>query len=262
MRQQLPLLLPSAVAALTKYIFPNVGIDIVRLLLFAIQVVSVCYLGLRRLKKFDHRLQAVYADTEGRDTKAVYHLLIAIICVSILSGVANSLGKAFFGESLYLLIPISLAFTVILYALIYICYHRDFTIDELIEESKDSETVNEPTVLEDCELIGRKIEALMKEQQIFLTKNLKITDVVKSIGSNRTYVSNYINNTYHCSFSDYVNQLRIEHAKALLLSSDTDTKLSTIAEASGYSSESAFYRNFQKVTGMTPGEFKNTRQGE
>lgn len=258
LRQLLPLLLPGAVVALAKYIFPNAGMDLVRLPLFAIQAVCVCYLGLRRLKKFDHRLQAVYADTEGRDTKAVYHLLIAIICVSILSGVANSLGKAFFGESLYLLIPISLAFTVILYALNYICYHRKFTIEELVKESIESETTNAPADLEDSELIGHKIETLMKEEQIFLTKNLKITDVVKAIGSNRTYVSNYINTTYHCSFSDYVNQLRIEHAKSLLLSSNADTKLATIAETSGYSSESAFYRNFQKVTGMTPSEFRNT----
>lgn len=258
MRRLLPLLLPGAVVALAKYFFPNAGMDVVRLLLFAIQIVYVCYFGLRKLRKFDQRLQAVYADTEGRDTTAVYHLLIAIICVSILSGVVNSLGKAFFGESLYLLIPISLAFTVILYSLNYICYHRKFTIDELVKESIEDEVANEPASAEDSELIGRKIEVLMKEQQIFLTKNLKITDVVKAIGSNRTYVSNYINATYHCSFSDYVNQLRIEHAKSLLRSVDTDTKLATIAETSGYSSESAFYRNFQKVTGMTPNEFRNT----
>lgn len=257
MRQLLPLLLPGAVVALAKYIFPNAGMDVVRLLLFAIQIVCVCYFGLRKLRKFDQRLQSVYADTEGRDTTAVYHLLIAIVCVSILSGVANSLGKAFFGESLYLLIPISLAFTAILYALNYICYHRKFTIDDLVKESIEDEVTNEPASAEDNELIGRKIEVLMKEQQIFLTKNLKITDVVKAIGSNRTYVSNYINTTYHCSFSDYINQLRIEHAKTLLLSADADTKMASVAEASGYSSESAFYRNFQKVTGMTPSEFKN-----
>lgn len=258
MRQLLPHLLPGALVALAKYIFPNAGMDVVRLLLFASQIVCVCYFGLRKLRAFDHRLQSIYADMEGRDTTAVYHLLIAIICVSVLSGVANSLGKAFFGESLYLLIPISLAFTVILYALNFICYHRRFTIDELVKESIEGETANEPVAPEDSELIGRKIEALMMEQRIFLTKNLKITDVVKAIGSNRTYVSNYINTTYQCSFSDYVNQLRIEHAKTLLQSSEPDTKLATIAEASGYSSESAFYRNFQKVTGMTPTEFKKT----
>lgn len=255
MRKLLLWLAPGAVVALAKYLFPNAGIDVVRLLLFTAQVICVCYFGLRKLKAFDQRLQSVYADTEGRDTSAVYHLLIAIICVSCLSGVANSLGKAFFGESLYLLIPISLAFTVILYSLNFISYHRNFTIDDLVEESKDIDTITEP-VLEDSELIGYKIEALMKEQRIFLAKNLKITDVVKAIGSNRTYVSNYINATYHCSFSDYINQLRIEHAKTLLLSNGTDAKLSTIAKASGYSSESAFYRNFQKVTGKTPTEFR------
>ena len=100
----------------------------------------------------------------------------------------------------------------------------------------------------------------MRDKQVFLIKNLKINDVVKEIDSNRTYVSNYINSTYHCSFSDYINQLRIEHAKTLLLSSETATKLSSIAEASGYSSESSFYRNFQKVVGMTPNEFRNKRK--
>lgn len=259
-RQLLPLLLPGVVVALAKYIFPNAGMDVVRLLLFLFQIICVCWYGLRMLKKFDLRLQAVYADTTGRDTSAVFHLLLVIICVSVLSGVANSLGKAFFGESLYLLIPISLAFSIVLYSLNYICYHRDFTIDEFVVESTDVEMDIEPDTLVDSELIGRKIEALMKEQRIFLTQNLKITDVVKAIGSNRTYVSNYINDTYHCSFSDYINQMRIEHAKSLLLSSKPDTKLVTIAEASGYSSESAFYRNFQRVTGMTPSEFKKASQ--
>lgn len=256
-RQMVTWLLPSVIVALAKYIFPNAGLDAARLLLFAVQIVCVCYFGLRQLKSFDRHLKSVYADTEGRDLTAVYHLLITIVCISVLSGAANSVGKSFFGESLYLLIPISLAFTVALFALIYICYHRDFTIDELLTESQDSKMTDETAVPEDSELIGRKIEALMQDQRIFLTKNLKITDVVKAIGSNRTYVSNYINTTYHCSFSDYINQLRIEHAKTLLLSSEADTKLSTIAEASGYSSESAFYRNFQKVTGITPSEFKS-----
>lgn len=249
-------LAPGAVVALAKYLFPNAGFDVVRLLLFAIQIVCVCYFGLRKLRAFDQQIKAVYADTEGRDTSAVYHLLIAIICVSILSGVANTVGRKFFGESLYLLIPISLAFTIILFALNHICFIRDFTIEQLLRETTENELANEPATIEDSEFIGKKIETLMKEKQFYLNKNLKINDVVKEIGSNRTYVSNYINTTYHCSFSDYINSLRIEHAKTLLLSSDSDIKMSSIAEASGYSSESSFYRNFQKIAGITPTEFK------
>lgn len=258
LRQLLPWLLPGIAVALAKYLFPNAGIDTVRMLLFATQAICVCYFGVRMLKAFNQRLQSVYADLEGRDTTAVYHLLIAIICVSVLSGIANILGRKFFGDSLLLLGPISLAFSATLFALNYICFNRNYTIEELEEESTEEPFLT--TTVEDDELIGKKLEALMRDKQVFLIKNLKINDVVKEIDSNRTYVSNYINSTYHCSFSDYINQLRIEHAKTLLLSSETATKLSSIAEASGYSSESSFYRNFQKVVGMTPNEFRNKRK--
>lgn len=255
-------LIPGAVIALAKYLFPNAGIDALRLLLFVIQIICVCYFGIRKLKAFDHRLQSVYADLEGRDTTAVFHLLIAIICVSVLSGVANTLGRKFFGESLYLLGFISLAFSVMLFTLNYICFNRNFTIEKFEEESVENDAGTDTDTEEDRELIGKKLEALMKDKQVFLIKNLKINDVVKEIGSNRTYVSNYINSVYHCSFSDYINHLRIEHAKTLLLSSNPETKLATIAQASGYSSESSFYRNFQKIAGMTPKEFRNMKEAK
>lgn len=258
-RQLLPWLCPGAAVALAKYLFPEAGVDTIRMLLFASQAICVCYFGARMLKAFDRRLQSVYADLEGRDTTAVYHLLIVIICVSILAGITNMLGRKFFGDSLYLLAPISLAFTVSLFSLNYICFNRNFTIEELEEESIE-ETKDDTASAEDTELIGNKIEALMKDQKLYLVKNLTINDLVRRIGSNRTYVSNYINTAYHCSFSDYINQLRIEHAKKLLLSSNTDTKMATIADASGYSSESSFYRNFQKIAGMTPNKFKNRKE--
>lgn len=254
-RQMLPYLFPGFAIALAKYLFPNAGIDAARLLLSAVQVVFVCYFGIRKLRAFDCQLQSFYADTEGRETSYVYRLLVAVICVSLLSAVANSLGRQFFGESLYLLVPISLAFSVMLFALNYICFSRTFTVEELEKESVEGEQ-DESISVEDDATIGRKLETLMSDRQYYLTKNLKISDVVKQIGSNRTYVSNYINTNYNCSFSDYINRKRIDFAKTILLSSTEDVKLSTIADSSGFSSESSFYRNFQKIVGMTPNEFK------
>lgn len=255
LRQLLPWLLPGAVVTLAKYLLPEAGIDRVRLVLFASQIVLVCYSGIRILNTFDKKLKAVYADTEGRDTTAVFHLLVAIIIVSILSGVANSIGKQFFGESLWLLMPISLAFSTMQFSLCHICFNRDFTIDQLTQDEIDGESSKDVPQQEDNEQIGRKIEALMVEQNYFLRKNLKIGDLVREIGSNRTYVSNYINRTYHCSFSDYMNKLRIAHAQQLLLSAAPNTKLSQIADESGYASEQSFYRNFRKFAGMNPAEW-------
>lgn len=260
MRKLLPWLLPGAAVAVARYCLPDAGIDRVRLLLFACQIVFVCYSGIRKLKAFDNRLQAVYADTEGRDTTAVHHLLVAIIFISVLAGAANSIGKHFFGESLWLLIPISLAFSTMLFALSFICFNRDFTIEQFDADNSDDQQTQEPATADAGEQIGRKLETLMVEQQFFLKKDLKIGDVVKEIGSNRTYVSNYINRTYRCSFSDYMNSLRIEHAKKLLLESSGNTKFALIAEQSGYSSEQSFYRNFRKFVGMTPAEWIAGRQ--
>lgn len=251
----LPWLLPGIGVALAKYFFPEAGMDRVRVAVFACQIIGVCYFGIKKLKAFDRELQSLYADTEDRDTTAVHHLLIAIIIVSILSGVANSVGKQFFGESLWLLAPISLGFSSLLFALCYICFNRDFTVDNIsISDGEGEESeVTDPQEL--TEQIGKRFEELMISQRFFIRKDLKIDDLVKEIGSNRTYVSNYINRTYHCSFSEYTNKLRIEYAKTLLASSVKGTKLSQIAEEAGFASEQSFYRNFKKFVGMTPIEW-------
>lgn len=255
--QLLPWLLPGAAVAVAKYEFPDAGIDRVRLLLFACQIVAVCYFGIRKLNAFDRKLQSVYADTEGRDTTAVHHLLVAIIIVSALSGLANSVGKQFFGESLWLLVPVSVAFTVMLFALSYICFNRQFTVDQFDLEDAAEEALPVMPMSGDTELIGSKIEAVMVGQQYFMKKDLKITDLAKAIGSNRTYVSNYINRTYHCSFSDYTNRMRVEHAQQLLAATTGSKKLSQIAEESGFASEQSFYRNFKKFAGMPPAEWQS-----
>lgn len=254
-RQLLPWLVPGMVVALAKYLFPEAGIDKVRLAVFACQIICVCYFGIRKLKAFDRELQSVYADTEGREMTDVHHLLVAIIVVSILAGAANSVGKQFFGESLWLLAAISLAFSTLLFALSYICFNRDFTIDNISHDEKEGEVPEATETHEPTEVIGKRFEELMIAQRFFIRKDLKIDDIVKEIGSNRTYVSNYINRTYHCSFSEYTNNLRIEYAKTLLASSAKGTKLSQIADEAGFASEQSFYRNFKKFVGMTPVEW-------
>lgn len=257
LRQLLPWLVPGAAVALAKYLLPDAGIDKLRLLLFAVQIISVCYLGIRKLKAFDAELKAVYADTERRDTTSVHYLLIAIIIASIVSGIANTVGKQFFGTSLWLLVIISLAFSTLLFSLSNICYNRDFTIDTLrLDEGNSQATPQAPLQSEEMESIGAKINELMSARHYFTKKDLKISDLAAEIGSNRTYVSNYINRTYHCSFSDMVNRLRIEYAQQLIISSAKGTKITQIADESGFASEQSFYRNFRKFVGMTPAEWQ------
>lgn len=74
------------------------------------------------------------------------------------------------------------------------------------------------------------------------------------LGTNRTYLSQYINQCCDTTFYDFVNDYRIHHAKLLLHS--TDDTLDTIATKSGFNSLSTFRRAFQQREGKSPIEFR------
>ena len=57
------------------------------------------------------------------------------------------------------------------------------------------------------------------------------------------------------NFSDYVRALRLEKARALLLT--TDMAIDDISLAVGYANTSSFRRKFKQTTGMTPASHKN-----
>ena len=114
-------------------------------------------------------------------------------------------------------------------------------------------TPNEGEVLEDTILLNRICE-LMENEQPFLNSNLKITDVAAMLHTNRTYVSNCINNQRNCSFMQFINTYRVAYAQKLM--KETDKKIPEIWLASGFANETSFFRTFKTVTGMTPNEWK------
>lgn len=58
------------------------------------------------------------------------------------------------------------------------------------------------------------------------------------------------------SYSDWLQQLRVGHAKKLL-AEHPDWSLDTIAEQSGFSSRNYFHRIFLKLTGQTPSQYSS-----
>ena len=106
------------------------------------------------------------------------------------------------------------------------------------------------------ELLMRRIDALMQEQRLFTNPSLKLQDIAEVLHSNTKYVSQAINTQKGLSFSQYLNQLRIDYAKQLI-ADETEEKMVVIASKAGYSSETSFFRNFKLLTGMTPTEWRS-----
>lgn len=254
------LLLPGAVIAASGLMWHREA-DVARMALNALQIPLVCYFGYRRLKHFDQQLAEVYVDTEGRDTHTMRHLLVAFLGISLLSGLANAIGKQYVGANDWVLSIGLTLFAVLLFALSYLGYHRDFTWEQFEADATDTveERPNQEETVEanDTEINPELLQAirqLMEEQKFYLNRNLKIGDVAFQLKSCRTYISRSINQNYNCSFSDYVNRLRITHAQRLLLA-QPDAKILWVIEQSGFSNEQSFYRNFRKFVGVNPKEW-------
>lgn len=133
-------------------------------------------------------------------------------------------------------------------------YRHESVISELsVAEVPSDEPAAEVT--EETDEIGFRIEQLMLVERAYLVPTLKISDVARQIGSNRTYVSNWFNRNRQSTFFSYVNQLRIKHACELL--NTTDMPLEAIAQESGFNSKSSFYRIFKNLKGCTPNEYRD-----
>lgn len=101
---------------------------------------------------------------------------------------------------------------------------------------------------------AERMHLLFERDHVYLNPRLRLTELAALLGTNRTYLSQYINQCCDTTFYDFVNDYRIHHAKLLLHS--TDDTLDTIATKSGFNSLSTFRRAFQQREGKSPIEFR------
>ena len=102
-----------------------------------------------------------------------------------------------------------------------------------------------------------KIKSLMETKQLFLDPGLNLATLAEELKLPTHQVSKLINEKLGRSFSDLVNEYRVEE----FIRRMNDTKYKTyslygIALDVGFSSKSAFNSAFKKIKGKTPSEFK------
>lgn len=96
-------------------------------------------------------------------------------------------------------------------------------------------------------------QILIYVQEHYL-EELTLQDLAVHLGYNRMYISRFINSHLNLSFTDLVNQHRINFGAHLLKT--TDAPVSDIAFACGYNSLRSFNRCFKEIQHMTPREYR------
>jgi len=131
----------------------------------------------------------------------------------------------------------------------------EFSFGNMEQFNHGTKFVNVPVIYS---LLEKKLQQCMMKERLYLNPALRITDVAAAIGTNRTYLSDYLNNKLCISFSEYVNQYRVLEACDILVGSN-NILLEEVAGQSGFNSLSTFHRSFMKVMKITPLQYKNKK---
>ncbi|GAB5409881.1 MAG: hypothetical protein BalsKO_22460 [Balneolaceae bacterium] len=101
---------------------------------------------------------------------------------------------------------------------------------------------------------------LMEEEKLFLSHELKASDVAEKLGIPSYQLSHLLSLKSEYSFFDFINNYRIEEAKRLLSNPDNDhLTILAIGMDAGFNNKSSFNRAFKKFTGDTPSRYKLQR---
>lgn len=240
---------------------------------FLIVMLISVVLCIRIMQRHDKKIANYYADIEGKTMEPFRLLLLLMIVCMAGSIISLFLGRAYFAEKIWLLILPSLLFSSTLFLIGFegmrwnIQEPWELPTDAEPDRSPESEELVAPEQSEDDpkpenaesttaagnQLYDRVVEVL-RQQHLYLQPNLKITDLTRLLGTNRTYLYQAINVERGLSFSELVNRLRVEHAVQLMRRSP-EALLDEIAVQSGFSSSASFYRNFRQFQGCSPREF-------
>lgn len=98
-----------------------------------------------------------------------------------------------------------------------------------------------------------------KEEKLYLTDQITINDIAERLGTDRRYLSRFINERYGINFSRWISVMRIDEAKRLM-EQKPDEGLEWVALQTGFSSLSYFSKVFSQVVGVSPKKWRALQQ--
>lgn len=137
------------------------------------------------------------------------------------------------------------------FLLIY--YAKNKALVPVTNKEKYINKIDEKLVKE----IQEKINILFETRKIYTNPDLTLSILAKELNIRPQLLSQFINDNLNKSFTQFINEYRIDEAKRLLKES-TQLKIDAVGFESGFNSSSTFYSSFKKITGMTPSNYQKT----
>lgn len=224
--------------------------------IFSLEIPLVLYFGWKHISDYNKMVENIYSNTEDKVVTLIKPMLIAFVAASLISFVCNLIERNYFTKSIWTLAIPASVFSILTLLIGFVGLTQNIYTREVVEESaEEPEQDITPLTPEKEDIIAAEIRRLMDEKRLFLQPNLKINDLAQMLNTNRNYIYNAINRRIGLSFAEYINKRRIEYA-VKLIEQDHEIHLADVAHKSGFSSPSAFYRNFKLYMDCSPSDYQ------
>lgn len=213
----------------------------------------------RKERKYRKRMRDLYSDPVNHDVQWVERLLLIVaiyMCVFF----------AVYYYASYAIADISYLFFVglVFYFAANVDRHsRNVEVwpDTHHAELHKADAAEKTAGTRDLNWIGERLSEKFEKDKLYLNHEMNIDTLSAIIGTNRTYVSKYLA-SQQSTYYDYINQLRIIHAKQLIDSAEDELNLSDVAYQSGFRSDSTFRRAFLEFEKCTPSDYLRLKAGQ
>lgn len=259
---QLALLEIPYVVALLLYAFTQNTLIYFAVQLFTLVLSTVLLIWLERsIKRHDALLRDNVGNIEYFDLRWGAILIALLFVVQLVWAVESFSQQNWFsapsadGNLLFDTLWCIITVVYVLIILRKIIQQQVFTIPP---QDDDVDTTAAPSSDEYYKMLKNSdIDALIKEKKYYLDTSLTLQKLATHLGTNRQYLSNYINREKGKTFYEYINDFRLEEAKGMLDSMDSEHQRSMedIAALAGFKSYSTFLRSFVKKYGKTPSKY-------
>ena len=234
-------------------------------------VLAVClvayglFLAVRLLRTYTKAIK-MFENTHSDDVGSYIRWLSIFTYWAIGFGVSCGLLTFLPDEHIFIWVLSSVPF----YIYLYCCYQNYMLFYEKVEDAfqEDNEPIETVADLPQPTTGGEETPAYHAdiarhvgewiESEGYRKPGLTLNELSLQLCTNRTYLSEYINNIYQVSFRDWIADLRIGYAKRLM-KQQPQCKIQEIAESAGFLSLSHFTRTFSEREGCSPARWRRSQ---
>ncbi len=234
------------------FVWPEIQTEITILfgIIFGVKCAWMFYTCLKEYRICQNELDNYYGS--GTDIRWIMSLiwLCLILSVSTIAAFYFSAIHFFY----YLSVPVIYGYMVFKIV--------NFAPKKIDNIRRKNETLLEKPAPQEEKPLNRsivdKVEPLVKkwvDNKRFCQPDITIKDVAAEMGTNHNYLSQYINNSLGMTFQLWLNTLRIEESKKLLIS-ERSMSIEEVGAAIGIPQSYNFSKWFKNITSTTPFRYR------